>query len=54
MARTYSRKRITEDIQDLVADGWDYQDASRIAKKKARKRFWENCPDTELPSYLEE
>ncbi len=54
MVRSYGRKAIREDINDLVADGWDYQHATRIAKKKARTRFWDNYPDEELPFYLME
>jgi len=54
MVRSYGRKAVREEINDLVSDGWDYQNASRIAKKKARRRFWENHPDQELPCYLQE
>ena len=55
MTKPYGRKRIKQEIDQLVADGWDYQNASRIAKKKARKIFWEHCEDNEkLPGYLED
>ena len=54
MVKPYGRKAVVEEINYLVADGWDYQNATRIAKKKARKKFWEHCPDEELPSYLQE
>ena len=55
MVKLYGRKAVKQEINTLVADGWDYQEATKIAKKKARQKFWQECKDNEeLPSYLQE
>ena len=51
MSRNFRQKSIRSEINELISDGWDYKNASRIAKRKAKKRYWEDHVEP-LPEYL--
>ena len=52
MVRSYSRKAVSEEINNLLSDGWDMANASKIAKQKARLKFCNDYPASEIPPYL--